>query len=481
MTTTPVYQGVTAIEVRVFAALGQQVLVLADDRIGVNLEVDGSLVGDTTYLALPNPGLSVLQTCSSTDFGPYGWREQTYANVLNQTQVDNLRIFIARQQTGLVSDAIRVAQAEVIVTYTDPPSLEQSAYRIYQNTDSPSPGTPLQATNTVADVPQGSDFRVRIGTTVSGEDWSVGYGSNKLQYTAKNDTSCATSSGWTDVSSLGAIQWKDNASVADGVSIAADVNDPATSGTKIYQQYRESNDFTNPVSIDALEVAIWDFSLSATTVEPGMSYCLRIVNVDGSINVSHSYYVEIIATGEYGVAFVDEASVEVLAPSVAFSGASVSTSGCQLTTGVLGTSAEKLRISNDVATNGWSVSISATDGQASQWTSGDEKYDFNDLTGSPPGCSDGADADTTAGYLGVAPLAGQITSKPGCSTTGISLGSSAGFEQGITDAITLATASSVADRFCYWDITDIVLQQQIPSTVPAGSYGLDMTITITAF
>ena len=37
-----------------------------------------------------------------------------------------------------------------------------------------------------------------------------------------------------------------------------------------------------------------------------------------------------------------------------------------------------------------------------------------------------------------------------------------------------------ADRFCYWDVTGVGLEQQIPGATPPGSYTIDMTLTVTA-
>jgi hypothetical protein len=474
LTTAPIYQGATAVNVRMYTALGQQILVLADDKAGVNLEVGGSLVGATTYQNPTSPGLGLLQSCSSGTFGPYGWLEQNFTGSWNQTQVDGMRAFIGRQQIGLLADAVRVSQVEAVITYTDPPTLDQSAWRAYQNANSTAPGTPLAATNTVGEIATGGNaFRLRVGLTVSGQAWSAAYGANKLQFTTKSGGSCAASSGWADiVSGSGAVRWNDNASAADGATISSNANDPTTGGTKIYEQYRESNDFTNPNAAALTNVGLWDFSLRDVSGTPGTAYCFRVENTSGSIGVTYGQYPEVLVVGDYGIEIVDASGVTVASPSVPFGGLTALTSTCQTATGTLGVSAQRIRITNDLLTNGWNASLAATGGPTVTWTSGPLQYDFNDSGGSPAGC--------LAGQLTVNPTVATVTPKSGCTTAGVSVGSNAAFTQGVVNAITVTTASSSASRFCYWDITGVGLQQRVPAGTQPGTYGLDMTLTMTA-
>jgi hypothetical protein len=91
------------------------------------------------------------------------------------------------------------------------------------------------------------------------------------------------------------------------------------------------------------------------------------------------------------------------------------------------------------------------------------------------------DADSLAGQLTLDPSAAGATITPtGCTNTGVTLGSSAGFAQGTVDDVTLVSASGSAATNCLWDITGIGVAQAIPAQAPAGTYTLNLTITVTA-
>ncbi len=166
---------------------------------------------------------------------------------------------------------------------------------------------------------------------------------------------------------------------------------------------------------------------------------------------------------------VDASGVSVTNPSVSMSTATYSFA-CQTVTGVLGTSTQKVRISNTTTNPAWTVSIAATGGSTSKWSAGSPSYAFNNPTSS--GCS--------AGQLAVNPAAGSITPQSGCTTTGVSLGSSSAFSAGITDAITLASASTSGTTGCYWDLTGIPLSQTIPAEQAVGAYTINLTVTLVA-
>ncbi len=482
MTTASVGQGATSVTVQVNSSLGRRISGgLADDQAGVDLQISGSLIGPTTYATPSGAAVGVTETCTSALFGTgYSLQGASFAGTWTQAQIDGMRILIARKSVG-PNDPIRISQAMATVTYTDPPTLDQSAYRAYQNADSSTPGTPLASTNTVAELPTSSSpFRIRMGLTLSGTAWGANYGANKLQVTAKDGATCALSTGWADVQAgSGAIRWNDNASPVDGVTITSNANDPTTSGTKIYQQYRESNDFTNPNAAPLTNVALWDYSLKASSTTPGVHYCFRAVNSTGSITINYSQYPEIIAVGDLGIEFVDAGGSNVPSPSFSFDNIFTTSSSCQLPTALLGTSSQRMRVTNNLVTNGWSVSMAATSGPTALWVSGLNSYDFNDSGGSPAGCAN-SDGDGKAGQLTVRPSSGTLAPEAGCATTGISWGSDAGFAQGVTDAITLSTASSASARFCYFDYTSIDLEQRVPPGIVPGTYQLDMTVTVMA-
>lgn len=176
---------------------------------------------------------------------------------------------------------------------------------------------------------------------------------------------------------------------------------------------------------------------------------------------------------------VDSSGCGVAGPSVAMSASNFDFS-CTDTTGTLGTSGEKVRVTNTTSNPGWTLTIAATSGNNAVWSSGGANYDFNDGGGSPAGCGDGADADSgEAGQLSLDPSGASIGPEAGCSTTGISLGGASSFIQGALDSLTLATASG-ADTDCFWDITGIDIAQRVPPEQATGTYTLDLTVTVTA-
>lgn len=188
-------------------------------------------------------------------------------------------------------------------------------------------------------------------------------------------------------------------------------------------------------------------------------------------------YKRYVPPGSASPDIVDSSGVPVSAPSVILGGLAAS-SACQTTTGTLSTPNQKIRITNTTLNPAWTVSIAPTDGATAGWTSGTAGYDFNDPTNS--GCSDGSDADQLAGQLTITPAQAAITPGTYCSTNGLSVGSTASFNQGVFDAITIATATTSADIDCYWDITNVTLSQTVPAYQPSGDYALKLTLTVVA-
>lgn len=172
---------------------------------------------------------------------------------------------------------------------------------------------------------------------------------------------------------------------------------------------------------------------------------------------------------ELSISIVNASGVPVTTPSIAMS--SITTAyQCQASTGTLGISAQRLRVKNTTLTPSWSMSIAATGGAAATWTSGANTYAYNNAAGS--GC--------TSGQLTVNPTTATISPQSGCTTTGLSLGSSQAFNNPTVNTITLASASSGADTGCFWDVTGISLSQQVPAERPSGTYTLNLTATVVA-
>lgn len=174
---------------------------------------------------------------------------------------------------------------------------------------------------------------------------------------------------------------------------------------------------------------------------------------------------------------VDAGGSSVTNPSIAM-GAVATAFSYQTVNGTLGVSTQKIRTDNSTGNAQWTLTIAADSGPTALWSAGTPKYDFNDPTAN---AGDGGDADSYGGQMTVNPSAGTLTPKSGCANTGLTLGSSASFSEGVTNSITLLTAgSSAAIRTCYWDLTGVSVSQTIPAEQAAGNYSLNMTLTVTA-
>lgn len=174
---------------------------------------------------------------------------------------------------------------------------------------------------------------------------------------------------------------------------------------------------------------------------------------------------------------VDAAGNSISSPSLSFA-AKTYDFVCQTNSLVLGTSTQKMRVSNYSAQPGWGISIAPTAGVGALWGDGTNSFDMNDSGGA--GCTDGADSDSFGGQLSVKPSTGVIT-PTGCTNTGVILGTDTAFSQGAVDSIEIASANSSAALNCLWDITGVTLSQTIPAEQAISTgYTLSLTLTIVA-
>lgn len=183
---------------------------------------------------------------------------------------------------------------------------------------------------------------------------------------------------------------------------------------------------------------------------------------DGSAYTTKICGTAAAASGTLTVDIVDSGGTPVASPTVAF-GAGAFSFSTQTSNGTLGAAAQKIRLSNTTSTPTWALSVAATSGPTTLWTTGSITYDFNDSAAN--------------GRLTVDPSGATITPQGGCASTGISLGSSTAFNQGVSDSVTLATASGTTQTGCYWDFIGVSLTQDIPAKQAAGTYTISMTLT----
>lgn len=303
---------------------------------------------------------------------------------------------------------------------------------------------------------------------MSGPRLFAGDNTFKLQFAKRTTTTCSVqSTGFADVTESSAIAYNTNASVTHTAAISTAANDPVPANDASPQTYQSaSGTFTNITDIEPGKTGLWDFSLKTNGAERNTSYCLRLTYGDGTpIELSQAYPEVMVPAASLAVGFVDGVGAPISKPTFAMNATSEKTS-LQSVTGTFADSARKLRVFNDLVTNGWSVSLAATTGNTAVWKRSDNlaQYAFN--------------ANATSGQLSINPGTGSIASA--CGTTGTSLGASANFVQGSQDSVTLFTASSAAPLGCAYDFTGAALTQTIPAQQAAGAYTLDMTATVVA-
>lgn len=191
-----------------------------------------------------------------------------------------------------------------------------------------------------------------------------------------------------------------------------------------------------------------------------------------------------INPGTLSIDIVNGSYVAVASPSVVF-GAVNASFGCQTpgASGTFGTATQQIYIANpDAADNGWTASLAAS-APTNLWSSA-TGLDFNDPSGTPAGCADGGgDTDTRGGQMTVNPSGatlanGQCT---GCNTSNVTLGSSAAFDEGTTDSITVASAAAAANDIADYTVQGVAVTQTIPGSQPAANdYDINMVLSIVA-
>lgn len=217
-------------------------------------------------------------------------------------------------------------------------------------------------------------------------------------------------------------------------------------------------------------------SLALVFVVSGIAYAANNSNFTQTIN-----------PGTLTADVLDASRVAVASPSVGLTSKTFSFdcyAGGTASTGTLGTNTERLYATNpDGADNGFTLTIAATGGVTSTWANGGATnlYDFNDPAGSTAGCNDGGDADSRAGQMTINPAAGSVNLDcTSCASTGVTLGSSASFNQGTTDSITLVNAGGSSNDVWRGYLTGATISQTIPAETPSDSYTLNLTLTATA-
>jgi hypothetical protein len=260
-----------------------------------------------------------------------------------------------------------------------------------------------------------------------------------------------------------------------------------SNGTTYVQLYNaaESSNFGSEASFTPRSSNAWgsvtinSLSLSQSDLD-GLKLRFRVAKTGGGGPSTHSIYaayadVTYTSSGSLSADIVNSGGTPVSSPSVSF-GSAQFMFVCQISSGTLGVSSERIRVNNTTPNGNWTLTMAATSGATAAWGTA---YDFNDGGGSPAGCADGGDADGRAGQLTIDPSVSTLAPQSGCSSSGVTRGGSSAFAEGSVNSITLLTASG-SQTNCYYDLTGVSLSQRIPEETPVGNYSINMTITVTA-
>jgi len=195
---------------------------------------------------------------------------------------------------------------------------------------------------------------------------------------------------------------------------------------------------------------------------------------------SNSTFTQTINPGILSIDIVDNLYATVATPGVAFPPIAYGFL-CQTNTGTLGTATQQIYITNPgVANNGWTANIAGS-ATTAVWDGTPADYDFNDASGA--GCTDGADADTVGGQMTINPATGTIAVGQcvGCTTTGVTLGTSTAYVEGTTNTVTLLTAAAGADDIGDIKLTGVTVTQKIPAQqAAAADYDINMVLSVLA-
>lgn len=172
-----------------------------------------------------------------------------------------------------VSTTVETTPAQIITT--------QSAYRWFANTDALDPISALATENTAAETPsQGTTVRLRMGVGVT--SLSLGSGATfSLQYAN------TTSGPFTTLTSSTPWSFSDNASVADGQTIAT----PMLTGSDVGATYNESDPTAGtPSVISAGQEGEWDWVVRNVSASETSNWFFRMIYASGTALTTYSRY-----------------------------------------------------------------------------------------------------------------------------------------------------------------------------------------------
>lgn len=160
------------------------------------------------------------------------------------------------------------------------PTYNQSAYRLFNNTDTTDVGSALAGLNTAATLGAvGDAFRLRLLLHVGANQSGI-TPAFKLQFAAQSGT-CDTGfvgESYADVTAATVIAYNDNPTPTDEAALTTNANDPTHgSDTVVAQTYQELNNFTPTTNIPSAQDGLWDFALFDNGATASTAYCFRVL------------------------------------------------------------------------------------------------------------------------------------------------------------------------------------------------------------
>ncbi len=246
-----------------------------------------------------NPAASF--TLPDAQITEHEWDMQATSNAADGTA------YLFRATNNGTKYATYTVCAQATTASVGAPTLSQSAYKWFSNSDSTDVGRGAIMNQPMTAPPQGTPFRLRLLLNVGTATLAQSATTSLLQFSERSgscDTGFSGESYANMSSTTGAIRYYNNASATDGANLTANYEDPrfasSTSTGVGYdtvrnQVYSEgSNNFSNSVAaIAAGEDGLWDFALVDNSAPPNTSYCFRAVQAGGGVLSSYGVIPEI--------------------------------------------------------------------------------------------------------------------------------------------------------------------------------------------
>lgn len=316
------------------------------------------------------------------------WGQNTQGNTTART---NTIFYDGTTEASITSNAAFLLAPGAITMQA--PTFNQSAYRLFNNTDSIGVGTPLAAQDTAATLGStGAAFRLRMLLHIDLNKLALSDQAFKLQFAQQSGT-CDTGfvgETYADVTAATVIAYNDNPTPLDNTALVGDANDPTHGADTIVRQtYEELNNFTNSVAaIPSAQDGKWDFSLKDNGATASTAYCLRAVKSDDTVLNTYTAIPQITTAAAASLTFtVDTGSVSFVSavtPGTPVSTSSVLTVNTNNATGYKiqinrASTTPTLILSSDNSTtisdtpngNNWTApAATSTAGPSAIWTAG---------------------------------------------------------------------------------------------------------------